>query len=143
MSVCIKFCKCVFDILFGVDLCELLIVGLFDEEVVRVEVSLQCELLWFYVWVIVEGVDVYFEDLDVVICVYVDGWLFEWMLVFDCVIVCVGVWEILYNDEVFDVVVILEVVEQVVLFSIDDLLGFFNGFFGVIVCDQWLGSVFD
>lgn len=129
-----KVCKCVFDILFFVDVCGDDVVVILVVEVKCVVSEFVCEVLWFYVCEIVDGIIDQCDEIDEQIMMYSRDWKLEWMFVVDCVLLCIVVWEIFYNDEVLMVVVIDEVVEFVKEFLIDDFGVFVYGVFVWVVC---------
>ena len=136
MSARTKSRKRALDILFGADLRELPIAGLLDEEAARAEATPQRESSWAYARDIVEGVDSHLTELDDAIRTHAQGWPLERMPVLDRAIARIGVWEILYNDDVPDGVAIAEAIESAALLSTEDSAGFLNGVLGAIARDK-------
>jgi N utilization substance protein B len=76
---------------------------------------------------IVEGVDANRERIDEILATYSHGWTIERMPVVDRAILRVGVWEIVYNDDVPDGVALDEAVSLATSLSTDDSPSFVNG----------------
>jgi N utilization substance protein B len=64
------------------------------------------------------------------------GWTIDRMPVVDRAIVRMGIWEILFNDQVPDAVAIAEAVELAGSLSTDDSGGFVNGLLGRIAATR-------
>ena len=76
---------------------------------------------------IVEGVDAHRERIDEILATYSHGWTIERMPTVDRAILRVGVWEIVYNDDVPDGVALDEAVSLATSLSTDDSPSFVNG----------------
>lgn len=82
---------------------------------------------------IVEGVHAHRERIDEVLATYSRGWTLARMPAVDRAILRLGVWEILFNDDVPDAVAVDEAVELAHALSTDDSPAFVNGLLGRIV----------
>jgi N utilization substance protein B len=87
----------------------------------------QRESSWLYAREIVDGVLDHREEIDELIETYSQGWTLARMPVVDRAILRIGVWEVIYNDEVPEGVAISEAVEAATVLSTDDSPGFING----------------
>jgi N utilization substance protein B len=76
---------------------------------------------------VVEGVDANRERIDEILATYSHGWTIERMPAVDRAILRVGVWEIVYNDDVPDGVALDEAVSLATSLSTDDSPSFVNG----------------
>ena len=81
---------------------------------------------------VVDGVIAKQAQIDEILRTYAQGWTLERMPAVDRVILRVGVWELLYNDEVPDGVAVSEAVAQARTLSTDDSPAFVNGLLGRI-----------
>ena len=82
---------------------------------------------------LVEGVAARRDQIDEYIATYAQGWVLERMPAVDRAVLRLGVWELMYNDDVPDAVVVDEAVELVRALSTDDSPGFINGVLGRIL----------
>ena len=82
---------------------------------------------------LVEGVVAHRERIDELLATYSQGWTVERMPAVDRALLRMGVWEILFNDEVPTGVAIDEAVELAKEFSTDDSGAFVNGLLGRLV----------
>jgi N utilization substance protein B len=82
---------------------------------------------------IVEGVQAHAERIDEIITTYARGWTLARMPAVDRAILRIGVWEILFNDEVPDAVAVDEAVELARSLSTDESPGYVNGLLGRVV----------
>ncbi len=80
-----------------------------------------------YTGALVEGVVARRERLDELISTYSQGWTIERMPAVDRALLRLGIWEILYNDDVPDAVAVSEAVELAKSLSTDDSPSFVNG----------------
>ena len=85
-----------------------------------------------YAAVIVEGVTAHRERIDELLDTHSVGWTVERMPAVDRTLLRIGVFEILWNDDVPDSVAISEAVELATSLSTDDSPGFVNGLLGRI-----------
>lgn len=79
---------------------------------------------------IIEGVISYQQQIDEFLSTYSQGWPLERMPSVDRIILRVGAWELLYNDDVPDGVAVSEAVELAKTLSTDDSPAFINGLLG-------------
>lgn len=85
------------------------------------------EASWLYAREVVDGIIDHREEIDEHITTYSRDWKLERMPAVDRALLRIGVWEILYNDEVPTAVAIDEAVELAKEFSTDDSGAFVNG----------------
>ena len=81
---------------------------------------------------LVEGIAAQRERIDEALVTYAQGWTLDRMPAVDLAVLRVGVWEILFNDDVDDPVAIDEAVELARSLSTDDSPSFVNGLLGRI-----------
>lgn len=79
---------------------------------------------------IVEGVVAMQAQIDEFLTTYSQGWALERMPSVDRIILRVGAWELLYNDDVPDGVAVSEAVELAKTLSTDESPSFVNGLLG-------------
>ncbi|NEM90215.1 transcription antitermination factor NusB [Galbitalea soli] len=82
---------------------------------------------WAYAKQIVEGVATHGDEIDELIETYAQGWTIDRMPAVDRAIIRIGIWELLFNDEVPDAVAISEAVESATVLSTEDSASFVNG----------------
>lgn len=87
---------------------------------------------WLYAREIVDGIVDHRAEIDELIETHSRGWTLDRMPAVDRALLRIGVWEILYNDEVPDPVAISEAVEAATVLSTDDSAGFVNGLLAAI-----------
>ena len=75
----------------------------------------------------VEGVIDHLDRIDEILAMYAEGWTIERMAAVDRNVLRIGIWEILYCDEVPDAVAISEAVTLVGDLSTDGSPAFVNG----------------
>ena len=80
-----------------------------------------------YARALVEGVAAHRSRIDEVLTTYSQGWPLARMPAVDRQVLRIGVWELLWNDEVPDGVAISEAVELATALSTDESPGFVNG----------------
>lgn len=127
MSARTKARKRAIDILYGADLREIPIGDALVEESKRAALQPEREGSWLYAREIIAGVAEHQSEIDEKISENAHGWTLERMPVVDRVILRVGIWEILHNDEVPDAVAIAEAVQLASEYSTDESGGFVNG----------------
>jgi N utilization substance protein B len=130
MSARTKARKRAADILFESEQRGIDAVGLLRE---RVERPLTESPVPQYAADLVEGVAAHRERIDELLETYSNGWTIERMPAVDRALLRIGVWEILFNAEVPDVVAIDEAVDLASQLSTDDSPSFVNGLLGRIV----------
>jgi N utilization substance protein B len=79
---------------------------------------------------IVEGVMAMQPTIDEFLSTYSQGWPLERMPSVDRIVLRVGTWELLYNDDVPDAVAVSEAVELSRTLSTDEAPSFINGLLG-------------
>lgn len=79
---------------------------------------------------LVEGVTAMAESIDEFLQTYSQGWTLERMPAVDRIILRIGTWELLYNDDVPDGVAVSEAVELAKILSTDESPQFVNGLLG-------------
>ncbi|GAB4100134.1 transcription antitermination factor NusB [Sinomonas halotolerans] len=79
---------------------------------------------------IIDGVTAKQEQIDEFLRTYAQGWTLERMPSVDRVILRIGAWELLFNDEVPDGVAVSEAVALARTLSTDDSPAFVNGLLG-------------
>jgi len=82
---------------------------------------------------IVEGVLAHRERIDEVLATYAHGWTIDRMPAVDRALLRIGTWEILFNDEVPDIVAVDEAVDLARSLSTDESPAFVNGLLGRVV----------
>jgi N utilization substance protein B len=127
MSARTKARKRALDVLYGADVRQISINEALATEAERAASEPQRESSWLYAREIVDGVLDHREEIDELIETYSQGWTLARMPVVDRAILRIGVWEVIYNDEVPEGVAISEAVEAATVLSTDDSPGFING----------------
>ena len=127
MSARTKARKRALDVLFSADLRQLTLPQALAAEAERAANEPTREASWLYAREIVDGVIDHQDEIDEQIETYAQGWTLARMPAVDRAILRIGVWELLFNDEVPDGVAISEAVEAATVLSTDDSAGFVNG----------------
>ncbi|MBW4095865.1 MAG: transcription antitermination factor NusB [Acidobacteria bacterium] len=81
---------------------------------------------------LIEGVTARQETIDEFLATYSQGWTLERMPSVDRIILRIGAWELLYNDDIPDGVAVSESVELAKMLSTDESPQFVNGLLGRI-----------
>jgi len=115
------------DILYGADVREESINTVLAAEQARNDADPKRGNSWPYARDIVIGITEHGDEIDELIETYAQGWTIARMPAVDRALLRIGLWEILYNDEVPDAVAIAEAVESARVHSTDDSAGFVNG----------------
>lgn len=76
---------------------------------------------------VVRGVLEHWRDIEEILTTWSQGWTLERMAAVDRAALRIGVWEIVWNDEVPDMVAVSEAVDLVGTMSTDDSPSFVNG----------------
>jgi transcription antitermination protein NusB len=76
---------------------------------------------------IVEGVARHAERIDELLATYAQGWTLDRMPGVDRIVLRIGAWELLFNDDVPDAVAIDEAVDLARMLSTDESPAFVNG----------------
>ncbi|WP_026550347.1 transcription antitermination factor NusB [Arthrobacter sp. Br18] len=79
---------------------------------------------------VVEGVLAHSEQIDEYLSTYSQGWTLDRMPAVDRMILRIGSWELLYNDDIPDGVAVSEAVELAKMLSTDESPVFINGLLG-------------
>lgn len=133
MSARTKARKRAVDALFAADLREVS-AGQMLEETERLSEQRDEQVeIFAYAKLCVDGVTTHGADIDDMLETYAQGWTIARMPALDRAILRLGVWEILYNDDIPDAVAVDEAVEIAKEFSTDDSPGFVNGLLSKIV----------
>jgi N utilization substance protein B len=127
MSARTKARKRALDVLYGADIRQIPLNQALATEAERAANEPQRESSWLYAREIVDGVIDNLEEIDEQIETYAQGWTLARMPSVDRAILRIGVWEVVFNDEVPDGVAISEAVEAATVLSTDDSAGFING----------------
>jgi N utilization substance protein B len=85
---------------------------------------------------LVEGVAEHRGDIDQLLSDYSEGWTLERMPGVDRAILRIGLFELLFSDDIPDAVAIDEAVELAKVLSTDDSPKFVNGILGRVLRDQ-------
>ncbi len=115
------------DILYGADVREESINEALAAEQARNDADSKRANSWPYARDIVIGITEHGDEIDELIETYSQGWPIARMPAVDRALVRIGLWEILYNDDVPNGVAIAEAVESAKIHSTDDSAGFING----------------
>ena len=132
MSARTKARKRALDLLYGADVREESINAALAVEQARADADPKRGSSWPYAREIVVGITEHGDEIDELIETYAQGWTIGRMPAVDRAIIRIGIWEILFNEEVPDVVAISEAVETATVLSTDDSAGFVNGLLGRI-----------
>jgi N utilization substance protein B len=124
------------DILYGADVREESINTALAAEQARQDSDPKRANSWPYAREIVVGITEHGDEIDELIETYSQDWTIARMPAIDRALLRIGLWEILYNDEVPDGVAISEAVESARIHSTDDSAGFVNGLLGRIAATR-------
>ncbi len=80
-----------------------------------------------YTATLVRGVCADVARVDELIATYSQGWTIDRMPAVDRIILRIGTWELMYTEEIPDVVAVSEAVELATALSTEDSAGFVNG----------------
>ena len=115
------------DVLYGADVRGQSINEVLAAEQARADNDPKRSSSWGYARDIVVGITEHGDEIDELIETYAQGWTISRMPAVDRAIVRIGLWEILYNEEIPDGVAISEAVESATVLSTEDSAGFVNG----------------
>lgn len=132
MSARTKARKRAIDLLYGADVREISLNEALATEAARAEAQPDREASWRYAREIVIGITEHGDEIDELIETYAQGWTIDRMPTLDRAIVRMGIWEIMFNDEVPESVAVSEAVKLASELSTDDSAGFVNGLLGRI-----------
>ena len=99
-------------------------------EVIRARREVTDMIIADYTVDIVEGVLERQEEIDEFLSTYSQGWTLDRMPAVDLMVLRIGSWELLYNDDVPDGVAVSEAVELAKMLSTDESPKFVNGLLG-------------
>ena len=132
MSARTKARKRALDILFQADVRGEELAIMLATEAKRASSEPERQASWLYARDIVDGVIDNQVEIDEQIETFSQGWSLERMPAVDRAILRIGVWEVLFNDEIPTGVAVDEAVEAAKEYSTDDSPGFVNGLLGRI-----------
>lgn len=132
MSARTKARKRALDILFQADIRGDAVGVILAAEAQRAANEPAREASWLYAREIVDGVIDNRDEIDEQITTFAKDWTLARMPAVDRALLRMGVWEILYNDEIPTAVAIDEAVELAKEFSTDDSGAFVHGVLGRI-----------
>lgn len=132
MSARTKARKRALDLLYGADVREISLNTAIAMESERAQAQPDRQASWRYALEIVTGITEHGDEIDELIETYSQGWPIDRMPVLDRALVRIGIWEIMFNDEVPDSVAISEAVKLAGELSTEDSAGFVNGLLGRI-----------
>ncbi|MCU1437652.1 MAG: nusB, partial [Naasia sp.] len=132
MSARTKARKRALDILFAADVRQAPVADLLAAEAERAAGEPQRQASWLYAREIVDGVSDHRAEIDELITEHAQGWTIARMPAVDRAILRIGIWEMLYNDEVPAAVAIDEAVEAAKELSTDESSGFVHGVLAAI-----------
>lgn len=124
------------DVLYGADVREESINTALADEQARNDADPKRTNSWAYARDIVVGITEHGDEIDELIETYAQGWTISRMPAIDRALLRIGLWEILFNDEVPDSVAISEAVESARLHSTEDSAGFVNGLLGRVAATR-------
>lgn len=124
------------DILYGADVRGESINQALADESARNDADPKRSNSWGYARDIVIGITEHGDEIDELIETYAQGWTIARMPAIDRALLRIGLWEILFNDEVPDSVAISEAVESAKVHSTEDSAGFVNGLLGRIAASR-------
>jgi len=132
MSARSKARKRAVDMLYAADVRGLPLADVVAAEAARAASEPERQASWLYARELVDGVADHREEIDELIRTYAQGWSLERMPVVDRAILRIGVWEVVFNDEVPAAVAIDEAVAAAGSLSTEGSPGFVNGLLGRI-----------
>ncbi len=127
MSARSKARKRALDILFAADVRQVPVGDILEAEAKRAAGEPQRTASWLYARDIVDGVQDHRGEIDDLIAQHAQGWTLARMPAVDRAILRIGVWELVYNDEVPPAVAIDEAVELAKELSTDESSAFVHG----------------
>lgn len=132
MSARTKARKRAVDLLYGADVRSLSLNEAIAAESARAAGEPARAASWEYARQIVVGITEHGDEIDELIETYSHGWTIDRMPTLDRAILRMGIWEIMFNDEVPDSVAVSEAVSLASELSTDDSSSFVNGLLGRI-----------
>jgi N utilization substance protein B len=113
------------DVLYSADLRSISPAEVLADTIARMGADVPAHMQ--YAVEVVRGVEAHAEHIDEVISSYAEGWTISRMPVVDRNLSRIGVYELLYRDDIDDAVAISEAVELAKEFSTDESPRFING----------------
>lgn len=132
MSARTKARKRALDMLYSADMRQVPVEQMLVVEAEKAANEPERAASWLYAREIVDGIVDHRDEIDELIETHSRGWTIERMPAVDRALLRIGVWEIVYNDEVPDPVAIAEAVEAATVLSTDDSAGFVNGLLAAV-----------
>ncbi len=127
MSARSKARKRALDILYAADVRQAPVGDLLEAEAKRAAGEPQRQASWLYARDIVDGVQDHRAEIDDLITTHAQGWTLARMPAVDRAILRIGIWELLFNEEIPAAVAIDEAVELAKSYGTEDSSGFVNG----------------
>lgn len=124
------------DVLYGADVRGESINQALADEAARAAVDPKRANSWEYAREIVVGITEHGDEIDELIETYSQAWPISRMPAIDRALLRIGVWEVLFNEDVPDSVAISEAVESARVHSTEDSAGFVNGLLGRIAATR-------
>ena len=124
------------DVLYGADVRGDSINEVLAAESLRAAEDPKRSSSWEYARDMVLGITEHGDEIDELIETYSQGWPIARMPAVDRALIRVGIWEILFNEDVPDSVAIAEAVESARIHSTEDSAGFVNGLLGRIAATR-------
>ncbi|MCD2442301.1 transcription antitermination factor NusB [Agromyces sp. SYSU K20354] len=132
MSARTKARKRALDLLYSADMRQVPVEQMLVVEAEKAANEPERAASWLYAREIVDGIVDHRDEIDELIETHSRGWTLERMPAVDRALLRIGVWEIVFNDEVPDPVAIAEAVEAATVLSTDDSAGFVNGLLAAV-----------
>jgi transcription antitermination protein NusB len=115
------------DILYAADVRQAPVGDLLEAEAKRAAGEPQRQASWLYARDIVDGVQDHRAEIDDLITAHAQGWTLARMPAVDRAVLRIGIWELLFNEEIPAAVAIDEAVELAKELSTDESSGFVHG----------------
>ena len=127
MSARSKARKRALDILYAADVRQAPVSDVLEAEAKRAAGEPSRAASWLYAREIVDGVEDHRSEIDGLIAAHAEGWTLARMPAVDRAILRIGIWELLFNEEIPAAVAIDEAVELAKELSTDESSGFVHG----------------
>lgn len=127
MSARTKARKRALDLLYGADVRQISLNSAIATEAERASSQPARQASWRYALEIVTGITQHGDEIDELIETYAQGWTIDRMPALDRGLLRIGIWEIMFNEDVPDSVAISEAVKLAEELSTDDSASFVNG----------------
>ncbi|MFD1713607.1 transcription antitermination factor NusB [Amnibacterium flavum] len=136
MSARSKARKRALDLLYAADVRQTPVAELLSAEAARAAGEPAREASWLYARDIVDGVGDHAAEIDGLISGNAQGWTLARMPAVDRALLRIGVWELVFNDEIPAGVAIDEAVELAKELSTDDSAGFVHGVLAAVARER-------